>query len=234
MAARKARWAQPACDPDLPETLRLLVTEPLAGRQPRRERRWPWRSIAQRELARNGDRIIFPQDLHEDDRIVLARIQFAIETILASEVLAEGLVEADEPVLRRHEWDVAVALREITQLRRLHAVQDPAGQLTVAVLAAQQRAVALAADATGARVTAMERFAGQVAAADAARRDWREALELSGLNDRYLDLVARTAADQLAVGEIDDLTERASVAARALEESLRAAVESAELLALPR
>jgi hypothetical protein len=233
MAARKARWAQPACDPDLPEGLRRLVTEPLAGREPRRERRRLWRGGGQRELARLDHQIVYPHDLHEDDRIVLARVQLAIDTILTSEVLAEGLVAAEEPVLRRHEWDVAVALREITELRRLHAVQDPAGQLTVAVLAAQQRAISLAADATGARVAALERFAGQVAAADAARRDWREALELSGLNDRYLDLVARTAADQLAVSELNDLTEQAALAARALQDSLRAAVETAEMLALP-
>ena len=233
MTARKARWAQPVCDPDLPENLRLLVTEPLAGRSPRRERWWPWRMIAHRELARHGDRVIYPYDLHDDDRIVLARAQLAIETILASEVRAEGLVEAEEPVLRRHEWEVAVALREITPLRRLNEQQDPAGAITAAVLESQRRAITLASDATAARVAALERFAAQAEAADAARRDWREALELSGLNDRFLDLVARTAADQLAVTEIDDLTERAAAAARALDVSLREATHSAELLALP-
>jgi len=232
MTGRKARWAQPVCDPELPEALRLLVTEPLAGRQPRREQRWPWRAIAQRELARHSHRVVFPHDLHDDDRIVLARAQLAIQTILSAQVRVEGLVEADEPVLRRHEWDIAAALRDITELRRLHPA-DPAGSMTAAVLESQRRAVGLAADATLGRVIALERFAGQVAAADDARRDWREALELAGLNDRYLDLVARTAADQLAVAEIDDLTERAAAAARALQDSLRAAGQSAELLALP-
>lgn len=233
MTARKARWARPVCDPDLPENLRLLVTEPLAGRGPRRERRWPWRTIAERELARHSHRVIYPHDLHDDARIVLARAQLAIDTILSSEVRAEGLVEAEEPVLRRHEWEVAMALREITPLRRLHEQQDPAGAITAAVLESQRRAIMLASDATVARVGALERFAAQVEAADAARRDWREALELSGLNDRYLDLVARTAADQLAVIEIDDLTGRAATAARALEDSLREATQSAEVLALP-
>jgi hypothetical protein len=232
MAGRKARWAKPVCDPDLPENLRLLVTEPLAGRGPRRERRWPWRVMLQRELARHLDQVVYPQDLHEDDRMILARVQLAVETILSSEVRAEGLVEADEPVLRRHEWDVAAALREITQGRRLGAVR-PVGEMTAAVLESQQRAIALAAEATSGRVAALERFAEQVTVADDARRDWREALELSGLNDRYLDLVARTAADQLAIAEIDDLTERAAVAARALQASLQAAEQSAQLLALP-
>ncbi len=233
MTGRKALWAKPACDPDLPEALRLLVTEPLAGRRPSRDRLWPWRLTAKREMERHTGRVVFPHDLHEGDRRVLARAQVAIETILHSQVRADGLVEAGEPDLRRHEWDVAVALQEITQLRRLQEAQDPAGAMTAAVLESQQRAVALAADSIAARVAALERFAAQVDAADDARRDWREALELAGLNDRYLDLVARTAADQLAVTEIDDLTERANVAARALQGSLRAASESAAVLALP-
>ncbi len=233
MTGRKVLWARPACDPELPEAIRLLVTEPLAGRRASRERLWPWRLASQREIARHRDRVILPHDLQDGDRRVLARVQVAIETILCSQVRADGMVEADEPALRRHEWDVAVALLEITQLRRLQAAQDPAGAMTAAVLEAQQRAVAIAADSIAARVEALERFAAQVDAADDARRDWREALELAGLNDRYLDLVARTAADQLAVSEIEDLTERAAAAARALQHSLQAASESAAVLALP-
>jgi hypothetical protein len=233
MTGSKALWARPACDPELPAEFRLLVTEPLAARRPSRDRLWPWRRQAEQQLARHRARVVLPHDLDDGDRRVLARAQVAIETILCSRVRTEGLVEADEPVLRRHEWDIAVALLEITQLRRLNTAQDPAGAMTAAVLDSQQRAVMLAADSATARVAALERFAAQVEAADDARRDWREALELAGLNDRYLDLVARTAADQLAVTEIDDLTERADVAARALQDSLRAASDSAAVLALP-
>jgi hypothetical protein len=52
-------------------------------------------------------------------------------------------------------------------------------------------------------------------------------------NDKYLDLVARTAADQHATMEITDLAEQAAKAAQALRETLQRATLAAEALALP-
>ncbi len=71
-----------------------------------------------------------------------------------------------------------------------------------AVLDSQQRAVTLARDATEARAGALESYAVQVQAADAAQQDWLSALRLSALNGQYLDLVARTAAGEHALAEI--------------------------------
>lgn len=105
--------------------------------------------------------------------------------------------------------------------------------MAAAVLGAQRRALGLAADATESRVRALERYAEQVEAADAAHRDWQLALELAGLNDRYLDLVARTAADELAVTELGELTDRASATTAVLAASLHDATDAAEVLALP-
>jgi hypothetical protein len=185
-----------------------------------------------RELADNGDRVVCPYELDAPCRAVLAKAQWAIETIVRSEVRAVGLLEADEPTLRRHEWEIATALRRVTGLRAIHAAQRPAGSMTESVLAAQQRALDVAQEATAARAAALERFAAQAASADAAYRDWREALELSGLNDRYLDLVAATAADEIAIAELTELTDRATITASALQETLHAASRTAELLAI--
>ena len=185
-----------------------------------------------RELAESGDRVVCPYELDGPCRAILAKAQSAIETIVQSEVRAAGLLDAEEPTLRRHEWEIATALRRVTGLRAIHAAQRPAGSMTERVLQAQQRALDVAQEATAARAAALARFAAQVASADAAYRDWRDALELSGLNDRYLDLVAATAADEIAIAELTDLTDRATITASALQDSLHAASQSAELLAI--
>lgn len=78
--------------------------------------------------------------------------------------------------------------------------------MTEAVLESHRRALALAQQATTARVCALERYAAQVRVTDAARLDWQSALKIAGLNDRYLDLLARTAADDQAIAEITILT----------------------------
>ena len=95
------------------------------------------------------------------------------------------------------------------------------------------RALALAQQATTARVCALERYAAQVRVTDAARLDWQSALKIAGLNDRYLDLLARTAADDQAIAEITTLTGQASAADEAFRKDLHRATIAAEPLVLP-
>ena len=127
-------------------------------------------------------------------------------------------------------------MREITELL-LDLVSDyasgRAGPMTTTVLLSQNRAISIARDATTARVQALESLAAQVAVADAARRDWETAHRMAANNDKYLDLVARTAADQHATAEITGLAEQAAAAAQALRETLQQATLAAEALALP-
>ena len=98
----------------------------------------------------------------------------------------------------------------------------------------RRRAIELAQESTAARVVALERYAEQVDAADEADRDWQQAVRLSEFNDKYLDLVARTASDEHAIGEIAGLTEQLSAAARARRDKLHEADLAARILALPR
>ena len=88
-------------------------------------------------------------------------------------------------------------------------------------------------DATTARVLALELLAAQVATAEAARRDWATAHQMKANNDKYLDLVARTAADQHATAEITGLAEQGAEAAQPFREILQRAALAAEALALP-
>ncbi len=141
-----------------------------------------------------------------------------------------------ERALRQHEWEIAVALREITELLLDLAVSYAGGQagpMTTAVLLSQNRAISLARDATAARVLALEALAEHVAVAEAARRDWEAAHKAAARNDKFLDLVARTAADKQATTEIAGLAEQAAETSQALRETLQRATLAAEALALP-
>ena len=191
-----------------------------------------------RDRDRDRDRFVEPSDLDDSCRELLRRAQRAIGAVLGSGVYASDFLDhaAGETVLRRHEWDIAAALREITRLRAelaSAAAADAAGPMAAAVLDSQQHALALARDAIAARVSALERYAAQVETADAAQQDGLSALRLSGLNDRYLDLVARTAVDERANAEITGLTEQAATAAQVFRGSLHQATTTAQALAFP-
>jgi hypothetical protein len=216
---------EPVANPGLREVKRRrlirMTKQQVAGRT------GPLRQIRRR------DEVVSPLALESDCRKLLRRAQRAIGTIVASRVYAGDLRgTVREPVLRQHEWEIAVALREITELL-LDMVASNAGRtpgpMTAPVLLAQNRAISIARDATTARVLALELLAAQVAAAEAARRDWETAHQMAANNDRYLDLIARTAADQHATVEITDLAE----ATQAVRETLQRATQAAEALVLP-
>ena len=187
---------------------------------------------------RDSSGVIEPASLDDPGRQLLRRAQLAIGAILSSEVYTADLLDraAAETALKRHEWEIAATLREITALRAESCASPPGtspGPMTDAVRESHRRALVLAQQATTARVCALERYAEQVRVTDAARLDWQSALKIAGLNDRYLDLLARTAADDQAIAEIAALTGQASAADEAFRESLRRAAMAAEALVLP-
>ena len=110
--------------------------------------------------------------------------------------------------------------------------QQP-GPLTSAVLDPQQRVLAQAQRSAKARVSAIERYAAEVKAVDGARVDWESSMRLSGLNDSFLDLAARTAADEHVIRELRGMTDQARAAAEVYYDSLTRAALAAEALALP-
>jgi len=187
--------------------------------------------------TRRRDEVVSPLAFERECAKLMRRAQRAIATIVTSQVYAYDLHETiREFVLRQHEWEIAVALREITELLLDLASTSgggPVGPMTATILVSQNRAISMARDATTARVLSMELLAAHVAAAEAARRDWETAHRMAANNGRYLDLVARTAADQHATAEITGLTEQAAMAAQALRETLQQAALAAEALTLP-
>lgn len=161
-------------------------------------------------------------------RPVAERACKAVTAILASaEYKAGNCGAVGSNALLSHSWDMAVALREITE-RHAELPSGDIGPITAPVVAAQSRALKIAENATEARVSALENYAAQVAKADAARRDWNTAQAAAQRNDQYLDLVARTAADEHATADLGEST----AAAQILQETLADAANAAETLIL--
>jgi hypothetical protein len=172
-------------------------------------------------------------DFDARSRVLLRRAQDAVDAVTSAEVYQAGLL--DDPALAEQEWDIAVALREHARLRVARAelvradaetpepgTPEPgtavAGTAVAAVLASQAEA-ARAADASIAdRVAALERYADEVRSADAAYQDWQQAAALAKLNDRHLDMLARTAADELGIAEIEAMSQQARAVRLALRE----------------
>lgn len=186
---------------------------------------------------RHRDQVVVPSALDRVSRELLIRAQTAISSALDSVI--DGAVQSPdilaELTLRWHEWQIAIALRDITDLRAEHEFNAAAsaGPLTDSILGPQQRALQLAQDAIESRVTALERYAAEVLAARSAFRDLQDALRISNMNDKYLALVAHTAADEHAITEISGLTDQATAAAQAARESMRQVGLAAAALALP-
>ena len=190
------------------------------------------------ELNRYRGRFVEPRLLDAESRRVLWRAQRAIDTVLGSAVYMDSSLShiAGEAELRRHEWEIATQLCEITKLRNLHAsnsAKSAPGSSTTRVLESHLLALRLAHEATITRVIELERYAEQIIAVDAAQQDWENAQTLSAVNDDYLQLVARTAADEHAIREISARTEEAATAEKVFHESFRQATLAAEALTLP-
>ena len=230
MVGNAAGWyVEPVANPRLREAKRQrlirMAKQQIAGRT------GPVRQI------RLLNELVSPLALDRDCGVLLLRTQRAIAAIVTSTVYAGDLRSAASvPALRQHEWEIAVELREIPELL-FDLVSSSgggrAGPMTAPVLLSQHRAIEIARDATTARIVAIEQLATQVAATEVARRDWETAHRMAANNDKYLDLVARTAVDERATVEITDLAQQAALAAQAFRETLQQATMAAEALALP-
>jgi hypothetical protein len=218
----------PVTNPDVPARKRnkllgrTILKDPIGLAEPAYQ-------LQDREL------IVVPSTLDQLSRELLLRAQQAIGVALDAEtgaIAPDGAVP--ESTLLRHEWEIAVALRDITDLRAEHELNAAAsvGPMTNAVLKSQEGALSQAQEAMTARIAELERYADCVRVAATAYRDWQDALRVSDLNDRYLDLVARTAADEHAVAEISGLTERAA-AAQTFQQAARKVSLAAAALELP-
>jgi len=150
-------------------------------------------------------------DFDPRSRALLRRVQDAADAVSAAGVCRDGLLDDQgiRAALAEQEWDIAVALREHSRLRARRSAVRPAGPATAAVLSRQVQAAEVASASIAARVAALERLAEEVRSADLAYRDWQQAQALAGLSDRHADMLARTAADEYGIAEIEELSRQA-------------------------
>lgn len=100
------------------------------------------------------------------------------------------------------------------------------------LLTTRQRVLKTSRQGIERRVAALEAYAEQVAEADARYAEVREIERLAAGSDELLALLARTAADDLAVTEIKGLTGEAAVVAATFTKALESAKQAA-VAALP-
>jgi hypothetical protein len=131
-----------------------------------------------------------------------------------------GLLDgvAVEAALTAQEWDIAQALREQGRLRtRRAAVDDPEpGSAAAELLAGHHDAARAAEESIVRRVDALERYATEVRAADAAYRQHLAHAAAAELSAPHLDMLARTAADDHGIAELDAMTRQAQTLRRSL------------------
>jgi hypothetical protein len=189
-------------------------------------------------LHRHRLRFVDPSALDTACWRPLHTAQRAIDVVLGSQVYEAGLLDhaARAADLKRHEWEIACQLRDITRLRTEYSNSMSAGvpgPQTAAVLKAHLRAITMAQDATTRRVDELQRYSDEVVAADVALRDWQTAEYVARRNDMYLDLVARSEADEQAIAEITYLTEQTVRTRDAFQATLDQATLAAQPLVFP-
>ena len=167
-------------------------------------------------------RYLTAADFDARSRVLLRRAQDAVDSVTSSEIYQVGLLDASAAsvALTGQEWDIALTLRDQARLRDQRAELSAAGMgpQTAAVLDRQVQAAQLADASIAGRVAALEGYAAEVRAADAAYRDWRQVKALAEVSRQHLDMLARTAADEHAIDEIETMSRQARAVRQAFRE----------------
>jgi hypothetical protein len=109
----------PVANPELPEGKRRRIVRDSLAKDPVGIAE-PLYQVRQRE------QIVVPFSLDRTCRRLLLRAQVAIDSVLDSGVTQAGLPDVvTESTLRRHEWETAVALRDITSCGRSTSSMRP-------------------------------------------------------------------------------------------------------------
>jgi hypothetical protein len=164
-------------------------------------------------------RYLTAADFDARSRRLLRRAQDAVDAVTSAEIYRAGLLDqaATGLALAGQEWEIAVALREQARLRAARAElagADP-GPRAAAALGRQVRAAHTAEASIADRIAALERYAAEVGDADAAYRDWTRAAAVAEVSQQHLDMLARTAADERGIAEIEDMSRQARAVRRA-------------------
>ncbi|MET9365813.1 hypothetical protein ABZX93_33560 [Streptomyces sp. NPDC006632] len=176
---------------------------------------------------------VLDEDLSEEAGQLLARANLAVVSILRSSVHMADLLDRqrNEMMLPAQRWEIAETLRDYSRLVKAEPTKAEGEKLT-ALLDSRRRALTTSLDGIGRQVTALETYAAQVAEADRQYRELQQIQKLTAGSNEVLDLLARTARNDLAVAEIEGMTGEAAVVAATFTAALESAKEAA-VIALP-
>ncbi|MEV7157199.1 hypothetical protein AB0N77_21665 [Streptomyces misionensis] len=165
---------------------------------------------------------------------LLARASRAVDAVRSSKVHQDNYLDRqrNDVVLPEKVWEIAETLRVYSRLER----STPAcaeGEKARPVLDAHRTVLQTTLAGIERRVAALETYAEQTAEADRRYAELLQIEQLSATGHELLELLARSVRDDLAVAEIDSLTEGAAAVATAFEAALAEARESAHALAAP-
>ena len=175
----------------------------------------PTGKVPAEEAARtHHGRYLTEQDFDVPSRVLLRRAQDAIDAVTSSAVCRDDLLDqaAVSAALAGQEWDVAVALREQARLRARRAELRHDGRWPRHRCAARpgrtRRRISRnpALPPGSRRWNATPRWSVQ---ADGAYRDWRQAAMLAELHGQHLDALARSAAHEHGIADIEAMAQQA-------------------------
>ncbi|WP_407841413.1 hypothetical protein ACE1OC_41320 [Streptomyces sp. DSM 116496] len=190
-------------------------------------------SRKRRALDAAAEHYVQDRDLTEGTRVLLARAQKAQSMVLASQVHRLDLIDRqrNEVVLPVQVWEIASALRDYSRLSDSTAADSSSAEV-VALQAARRQALRVSRDGVEQRIVALEEYTAQVCEADLPYQELQQIQRLVEGNDEALDLLARTAADALAVAEIEAMAKEAAIVAKTFSTALDRA-SAAAVIALP-
>ncbi|MFJ8752061.1 hypothetical protein ACIREO_22430 [Streptomyces sp. NPDC102441] len=191
------------------------------------------RNSTLRALAEARKRYVQPSELAEGARTLLARAQQARKTVFASSVHRCDLIDRqrNEVALPRQEWEIAEALLEYSRLMKAEP-DDPRSSKVVAVLQVRRQSLKTSLGGVERRVLALEAYAEEVSGADGRYQELQQIRQITEGSPDVLELLARTARDDLAVAEIEGMNAEAVAVAAAFTAALESAKEAA-VIALP-
>ncbi|MFD7616071.1 hypothetical protein [Streptomyces sp. NPDC059802] len=185
------------------------------------------------EIAGVHDQFVLSHELDPQASELLARAARAASRVQRSSVqrLDPADKQHNDRRLDGQVWEIAEALRTYSRV----AGQGPAEAVSEAVAQAlepRNKVLRISLASIGRRVEALENYAGQIAEAEQRRRELRQLQQMTTGTEELLDLLAATARDDLAVAEIENMSDEVAKALALFNETLQSAQDAAAL-ALP-
>ncbi|MFJ3182404.1 hypothetical protein ACIPJN_29010 [Streptomyces sp. NPDC086796] len=204
----------------------LMTSIPVAGHLMTRSRL--------RRIQEVRELYVLDADLVPAAGQLLARAGHAVAAVRRSKVHRDDYLDRqrNDVVLPEKEWEIAEMLRAYSRVERSTPTKAT-GDEARPVLDAHQAVLQTALGGIERRVTALETYAEQTAEADRRYAELLQIQQISAAGAELLELLARSVRDDLAVAEIDGLTNQATTVADAFKAALAEARESARALAAP-